>query len=198
MAGLLEQLINSMGAQQVERVLPQSQQQPDKAAAASGAVMSMLVRGLQQKTQTQEGTKSLWDMITKQVQQGNLPQQAPAPGSGTVVQDLPPEVTDEILKNIFGDKASNVEHRMGKVITLDPETTKKIMSAVLPTILGSLFGQAEAAPQASPEALPDILGQARKELDQRQSKSGGIFDMLLDKDHDGDVDLSDLIGIFKG
>jgi hypothetical protein len=33
-------------------------------------------------------------------------------------------------------------------------------------------------------------------MDERQPKSAGIFDAILDQDHDGDVDLEDLAGIF--
>ncbi len=159
MAGLLEQLIQGLGTTPVERTLPKSQQHPDKAAAASGAVMSMLVRGMAEKSKTQEGAKSLWDMLRNQVQQGNLPAQVPAPGSGTVVRDLPPEVTDEILGSIFGENAKNMEHRVGKIITLDPETTKRVIGAVLPSILGGLFGQAESAP--SPARMRCPISSAR-------------------------------------
>ncbi len=135
-------------------------------------------------------------MLKKNVEQGNLPAEAPSQSSGVQVHELDPQVTDEILKGIFGDKAANVENRIGKVVMLDGETTKKIMGAVLPSILGSLFGQAEKSPQESPRALPDILGSARKELEHKQPKSGGFLDAILDRDHDGDVDLGDLAGIF--
>lgn len=198
MADLLDQLIQGLDAQQLEQMLPPSQQHPDSLAAAQGAVTSMLVRGLAEKAGTAEGAGRLWEIIQHQVQQGNLSREAQEPGRGTQVRHLDPSVTDAILEAIFGEKAKDVEHRIGKVITLDPETTKKIIMAVLPVLLSALFGKAEAAPQPSPEALPDILGQARKDLDRRLPKSGGILNSILDRDHDGDVDLGDLIAVFRG
>ena len=33
-------------------------------------------------------------------------------------------------------------------------------------------------------------------MEQRQPKSSQVFDAILDRDHDGDVDLDDLAGIF--
>jgi hypothetical protein len=196
MSRLLEQLIKGLNSQDLTKVVPQAKQDRQQAEAASGAAIGAILRGLQEKTSTPEGQTGLWDMLKKNVEQGNLPAEAPGQSSGVQVHELDPRVTDEILKGIFGDKAANIENRIGKVVMLDGETTRKIMGAVLPSILGGLFGQAEQSPKNSPDALPDILGKARKELETKQPKSGGLLDAILDRDHDGDVDLSDLAGIF--
>jgi hypothetical protein len=89
-----------------------------------------------------------------------------------------------------------VEGAYGRVFTLDPETSKKVFAKVLPAVLGSVFGAAERDPEDSPKALPRIVGGTRQEMEQRQPKAAGIFDAILDRDHDGDVDLADLAGIF--
>ncbi len=96
-------------------------------------------------------------------------------------------------------KSPKVEGGFGKVITLDSEATKKVLGKVLPAVLGGIFGAAEKEPEESPRALPRILGGARTEMEEKQPKSRGIFDTILDRDGDGDVDLSDLsqlAGIF--
>ncbi len=196
MPGLLEQLIVGFKSQNVTKVVPGAEQNSQQAEAVSGAAIGAILRGLHEKVKTTEGQNGLWDLLKKNVEQGNLPAEFPGQSSGVQFHELDPKVTDEILKGIFGDKAANVENRIGKVAMLDGETTKKIIGAVLPSILGGLFGQAEQSPKNSPEALPDILGSARKELEQKQPKSGGLLDAILDRDHDGDVDLSDLAGIF--
>lgn len=194
MAGILEQLIKGLGSQNLDGMLPAEKR--DTATAASGAIMSAIVRGLAEKSKTSEGSGSLWDMLSKHMQQGNLPTTESGQKSGVEVRDLDPKVTDEILSNIFGPNAGQVQGRIGKVITLDEETTKKLMGKLLPSILGGLLGQAGADAKAGPQSLPDIFGKAKKELDEHQSKSGSIFDVILDRDHDGKVDLSDLMDIF--
>ena len=198
MSGILDQLINSLSNEQTKRALPPEQRKSVDSNAASGALLSAVLRGLAQKSQTKEGASSLWDMLTKHAEQGNLPTNSPAAGKGIEVRDLDPKVTDEILGNIFGENADKVQGRLGKVITLDAETTKKLLGAILPSILGGVLGQAKASPEASPQSLPDILGKAREELNKRQPKSGSVFDAILDRDHDGDVDLSDLFGMLGG
>ena len=198
MSGILDALINSLSPEATRKVIPLGQTNAPDPNAAAGAVLSAIVRGMAQKSQTQEGASSLWDMITKHAGQGSQSTNSPASGSGVEVRDMDPKVTDEILSQIFGENAGQVQGRIGKVITLDSETTKKLMGAILPSILGGLLGQAKGQSGASPQSLPDILGKARDELNQRQSKSGGAFDDILDRDHDGDVDLSDLMSILKG
>ena len=109
---------------------------------------------------------------------------------------MDPKVANDMMKVIFGKDAPEVQGGFGKVITLDQETSRKVFEKVLPAILGGVFGAAEKDPEESPQALPRIVGDAKAEMEQRQPKSAGIFEAILDRDHDGDVDLNDLAGIF--
>lgn len=198
MPGLLEALLGD-DTDTVEQVRTHTGNDRKRAETAYGAAVGTILRGLETKSQTKEGAESLWDMLRKQVEQGNLPADAPAAGKGVQVRELDPKAANDMLKVIFGKNAPNVEGAYGKVITLDPEASKKVFAKVLPAVLGGVFGQAERAPEASPQALPKILGGARTELEQRQPKAKGIFDTILDRDGDGDVDMDDLnqlAGIF--
>ena len=159
------------------------------------------MRGLEAKSQTKEGADSIWDMLRKQVEQGNVPSEPPAHNEHVQVKDMDPDQVNDILSVIFGKDAPKVEGGIGKVITLDSEATKKILGKVLPAVLGGIFGQAEKDPEESPRALPKILGGARTEMEEKQPKTRGIFDAILDRDGDGDVDLNDisgLIGVLAG
>jgi hypothetical protein len=137
-------------------------------------------------------------MIQKHVQAGNVPSDAPAPGSGVQVKDMDPKVANDIFKQIFGKDAPDVEGGFAKVITLDPETTKKIFGKILPVVLGQVFGATSKAPGENPKVLPDVLDGAREEMEKRQPKAGGIFSAIFDRNHDGKVDLNDLAGMMGG
>lgn len=197
MSGLLEALLGDE-TETFEQVRAQTGNDPKRAEQAYSAAVGTILSGLEAKSQTQEGAESIWEMIRKQVEQGNIPSEAPSRDGGVQVRDLDPKVANDMLKVIFGENAPAVEGGFGKVITLDPETSRKVFEKVLPAVLGGVFGAAEKAPEESPQALPQILGGARKEIEQRQPKSSGIFEAILDRDHDGDVDLEDLAGIFMG
>jgi hypothetical protein len=84
---------------------------------------------------------------------------------------------------------------LGKVITLDQETSKKVFAKVLPAVLGQIVGATDRHPDDNPRALPKVVSDARQQMERQQPRSAGIFDAILDQDHDGDVDLNDLIGL---
>jgi Bacterial protein of unknown function (DUF937) len=195
MAGLLEALFGA-DTDTIERVSTHTGNDRQRAEQAYSAAAGTILRGLEAKTQSDEGAEDIWDILRKHVEQGNLPAEAPSEGGHVQVRELDPKVANDLLKVIFGKDAPNVEGGFGKVITLDPEASRKIFAKVLPAVLGTIFGAAEKAPEESPQALPKILGDARREMEQRQPKSTGIFEAILDRDHDGDVDLEDLAGIF--
>src|SRR5262245_30135401 len=199
MPGLLEALLGD-DTQTVEQVRRHTNDDPQRAEQAYGAAVGTILRGLEAKSQTEEGAESVWEMIRKQVEQGNVPADAPANaptqgGNRVQTREIDPKTANDMMKVIFGKDAPEVQGGYAKVITLDPETAQKVFAKVLPAVLGGIFGAAERDPQASPQALPRIVGDAKTEMEQRQPKSAGIFEAIFDQDHDGDVDLNDLAGI---
>src|SRR5262245_36812281 len=195
MPGLLEALLGE-DTDTIERLRAHTGNDPKRAEQAYGAAVGTILRGLEAKTQTEEGSDSIWEMLRKQVEQGNVPAEAPSQEGRVQVREMDPKTANDIMKVIFGKDAPEVQGGYAKVVTLDPETSKKIFAKVLPAVLGGIFGATERHPDDNPQALPQVVGDARKEIDQRQPKAAGIFEAILDRDHDGDVDLEDLAGIF--
>jgi hypothetical protein len=196
MAGLLETLFGQ-DAETVQRVRTHTGNDPKRAEQAYGAAVGTILRGIEKKSRTEEGAESIWEMLRKQVEQGNVPNEGQAQGGRAQVRELDPKAANDMLKAIFGKDAPEVEGGFAKVVALDPETSRNIFAKVLPGVLGSIFGEAERDPEDSPKALPKIVANARTEMDQRHPKSAGIFEAIFDRDHDGDVDLDDLAGIFR-
>lgn len=195
MSGLLESLLGEDTAT-IEKVRSHTGNDPKRAEQAYGAAVGTILRGLEVKSQTEEGADGIWEMLRKQIEKGNVPTEAPSERGGVQVRDMDPKAVNDIFKVIFGKNAPEVEGGFGKVITLDPETSRKVFEKVLPAVLGGVFGAAERDPEDTRQALPRIIGDARKEIEERQPKSAGVFQAILDQDHDGDVDLEDLAGIF--
>jgi hypothetical protein len=194
MAGLLEALFGH-DTETVEQLRTYTGDRK-KAEQAYGAAAGTILRGVEQKSQTKEGAESVWDMIRKQVEKGNVKTDPSSPDSGVQVRDMDQKEVNDMMKVIFGDKAPQVEGGFGKVITLDPETSKKVFAKVLPAVLGQVFGETERHPDENPRALPKVVADARQQIERQQPKSSGIFEAILDQDHDGDIDLEDLAGLF--
>jgi hypothetical protein len=195
MSGLLEALFGE-DTQTVDRVQTHIGDDRKRAEQAYGAAVGTILRGVEKKSQTKEGAESIWDMLREQVEKGNVPSDAPSQRGGVQVRELDPKTANDMMKVIFGKDAPNVEGGFAKVITLDPETSSKIFAKVLPTVLGTIFGAAEQDPDESPKALPRVVKDARTEMESQRPKSTGVFDAILDIDHDGDVDLEDVAGFF--
>jgi hypothetical protein len=195
MAGLLEALFGH-DTETVEKLRTYTGDDRQRAEQAYGAAAGTILRGVEEKSQTKEGAEGILEMIRKQIEKGNVKTDPSSPGGGVQVRDMDEKEANDMMKVIFGDKAPHVQGGFGKVITLDPETSKKVFAKVLPAVLGQVFGETERHPDENPRALPKVVADARQQMERQQPKSAGIFDAILDQDHDGDGDLSDLAGLF--
>jgi hypothetical protein len=195
MSGLLEALFGE-DTQTVEQVRNHAGIDRKRAEQAYSAAAGTILRGIEAKSQTKEGADSIWDMLRNQVEKGNVPPEAPSQRGNVQVKELDPKTANEMMRAIFGNDAPQVEGGFAKVVTLDPETSRKVFEKVLPSVLGGIFGATESDPEDSPKALPKVVANARTQMEQQQPKSAGVFDAILDRDHDGDVDLEDLAGFF--
>jgi hypothetical protein len=195
MAGLLEAILGQ-DTNTVDQLRVHTGNDAHRAEQAYCAAVGTILRGLEAKTKTAEGRKSIWDTLRKHVEKGTVPPDMPSGERGVHVKDMDPTIANEMLKAIFGKDAPEVQGGFAKVITLDPETSRKVFAKVLPSVLGGIFGAAERDPEDSSKALPRIIGDARNEMEERQPKSTNVFNAIFDRDHDGDVDLEDLAGIF--
>jgi hypothetical protein len=207
MPGLLEALLGS-DTETIEDVRTNTGVDRKRAQQAYGAAVGTILRGLETKTQTEEGAESVWDLIRREVEKGTVPANAPSgnlpsadapaghPKSGVQVRDMDQNTINDFMKVIFGKDAPKVEGAYGKVITLDPATSRKVFEKVLPAVLGGVFGAAKQHPDDDVRALPQVVGDTRRQMEQRQPAAADIFSTILDRDGDGDVDLEDLAGIF--
>jgi hypothetical protein len=195
MAGLLEALFGT-DVSTVEQLRNYTGNDSKRAEQAYGAAAGTILRGVEKKSQTKEGAASILEMIRKQVENGSVQTDSSSHGRGVQVRDMKPDEADEMMKAIFGENAPKVEGGLAKVITLDPEASKKVFAKVLPAVLGQVFGATERHPDENSTALPKVVADARQEMDRQQPRSAGVFEAILDQDHDGDVDLEDLVGLF--
>jgi|SoiMetStandDraft_5_1073268.scaffolds.fasta_scaffold252875_1 hypothetical protein len=193
MAGLLDAIFGH-DTQTIDDLRQHTGDDPDRAEQAYGAAAGTILRGVEQKSQTKQGAENILDMIRKQIEKGNVKTDSD-PNSGVQVRDMDENEVNDMMHGIFGDKAPNVQGAFGKVITMDPETSKKVFAKVLPAVLGQIFGATDRHPDDNPRALPKVVSGARQEMERQQPRSAGIFDAILDRDGDGDVDLNDLVGL---
>src|SRR5262245_38836169 len=101
MPGLLEALLGG-DTSTIDKVRAHTDDDPDRAEQAYSAAAGTILRGLETKSQTKEGAGSIWDMLKKHVEQGNVPAESPSQGGGAEVRDMDPKTANDIMKVIFG------------------------------------------------------------------------------------------------
>ena len=104
MSGLLESLFGE-DTDTVEQVRAHTGNDRKRAEQAYNAAAGTILRGLEAKSQTQEGAESIWEMLRKQAEQGNIPANAPSQGSRVQVKELDPKTANDMMKAIFGKDA---------------------------------------------------------------------------------------------
>jgi hypothetical protein len=162
MSGLLEALLGD-DPKTIDRVRAHTGNDPKRAEQAYTAAAGTILRGLEAKSQTEEGAASIWDLLRKQVEKGSVPSDAPSRG-GVNVRDMEPQEVTDFMKVLFGKDAPQVQGGFGRVITLDPEASRKVFEKVLPAVLGGIFGAAERDPAANRRRCAPRNGRAATEV----------------------------------
>jgi hypothetical protein len=110
----------------------------------------------------------------------------------------------QILGHIFGGRQPRAEQGLGQVTGLGGDKAGMLLRLLAPIVMAYLakrmFGQRQSAAiagdgsqSASPQVLGDILGQEHQRVSQQGGAAGGLLGAVLDRDGDGDVDVSDLL-----
>ena len=110
----------------------------------------------------------------------------------------------QILGHIFGDRDQTAAQGLGTTTGLGGDRANMLLKVLAPIVLAYLakrmFSQRGATTptadfQASPQALGEVLGQEERRISQEGGLGGGLLGAVLDRDRDGDVDFSDLLGL---
>jgi len=107
----------------------------------------------------------------------------------------------QILGHIFGNREQDAAQGLGAATGLGSSQANTLLKILAPIVLAYLAKRmfakegTGATSQASPQVLGKVLGQEEQQIKQQGGLGGGLLGAVLDRDHDGDVDFSDLLGL---
>ncbi len=175
---------------------------PTQLAAAVSAALPLLIGALDRNTSQSQGASELFGALQRDHRDLNQ-----------VAAQAPEASVDSsrMLGHIFGDRQPRAEQTLGQVTGVGPDKSRMLMRWLAPIVLGYLAkrmfdkrqgatadqtGDAagDATGATGPQVLGDILGAEKRQIGQ-QGGLGGVLSGVLDRDRDGDVDISDLIGL---
>ncbi len=185
---LFEDILGMLGQGDVDEVAKEAGASRAQTEAATGAAVGALLKGLEENSRDQKSAEAMLEALRRDHAQFN-------PSDVKVVtKTLNQEDTSKILRHIFGEKQAKVERQLGNASGVGQEGMSKILKSLAPIVMGMLAKRgAESNVQSGPD-LSKWLGQEQRQL-QEKKKELGFLDSLLDRDHDGDVDLGDMAGM---
>lgn len=192
--------------QQISRQLGIDQSQ---AAGAVGAALPLLMGALGKNASQPQGAEALFGALQKDHAGGG----GIGDLLGMVLGGAQSRQTDGagVLGHIFGGQQARAEQSLGAATGLGGDRAGQLMKILAPIVMAYLAkrmfggndggsGQASALGGGNPTAdiLGAVLGQEQQQVRQQGGIGGGLLGAVLDKDGDGDVDLSDMLKLGGG
>lgn len=112
-----------------------------------------------------------------------------APGGG-----LAGGIGGAILGHIFGNRRGQAEQGLGQTTGLGGVNAGQLMAMLAPIVM-AVLARMNKQQDLGPGGLSDMLGQDSQRTRQAGGIGGGLLGAVLDRDGDGDVDLSDLLNV---
>jgi hypothetical protein len=175
-----------------------------QAQAAVAAALPLLLGALGRNTQQPQGANSLFEALGRDhagIGLGNARNGAIAGGGDG----------GSILGHIFGRRQGSAEQGLGTATGLGSERAGALLRLLAPVVMAYVAKQMyerrhandaattpaeipSATATASPTSLSSMLGREGVNIAQRGGIGSKLLSAVLDRDHDGDVDFSDLAG----
>lgn len=99
-----------------------------------------------------------------------------------------------ILGHIFGNRRGQAEQGLGQTTGLGGANAGQLMAMLAPIVMAVLARMSQQK-GLNPGGLSDMLGGETRRTREAGGIGGGLLGAVLDRDGDGDVDLSDLLNM---
>jgi hypothetical protein len=112
-------------------------------------------------------------------------------------QAAPQSAGEKILRHVLGGQQQRATQGLGQATGLGGDGAGKLLAMLAPIVM-QILAQKTQQNNWSPDQLGGALGQQRQAVQQEGGLAGGLMNAVLDKDGDGDVDLSDMLSLGAG
>ena len=183
--------------QQISRQLGIDQNQ---AAGAVSAALPLLMGALGKNASQPQGAEALFGALQKDHTGGG----GIGDLLGMVLGGAQSRQTDGagMLGHILGGQQGRAEQHLGEATGLGGDRAGMLMKILAPIVMAYLakrmFNGDESGGSPTADILGAVLGREQQQVRQQGGLAGGLLGAVLDKDGDGDVDLSDMLKLGGG
>jgi hypothetical protein len=199
-SSLTDELASQLQGAPLQQISQQLGIDPSQANAAIGAALPLLMGALGRNASQPQGAEALFGALQKDHAGLDIGSVLGAVlGGGGQGQ--------QILGHVFGNRTPRAQQALGQATGLGGDKANLLLRWLAPIVMAYLakrmFEQRHTddtqagvpADASTPQVLGDILGQEQQRIGQQDGLGGGVLNAVLDKDGDGDVDLSDLMKV---
>ena len=168
-----------------------------QAASAVAAALPLLLGALGRNTRQPDGARNLFGALERD-HMGQDPQSV----LGSAVEGG--QQGDRILRHVFGAREPVATQGLATASGVAPDHAQMLLRWLAPVAMAyvakQLFerrqrsGAAATEAPASPDDLRQKLDREQQQIQAKGGIGGGLLSAVLDRNHDGRVDFSDLLG----
>ena len=186
MSQILDMLTQQLGGENMKKIGSQIGADENTTQGAISASLPLLLNAISKNASNENGANDLSGALSRDHDgsildnlQGYLNNSDTSAGEG-------------ILKHVLGSRQGTVQSGLSKSSSLDPSSIGKLMGMLAPVVMGTL-GKVKREQNLDAQSLAGFLGKEKEEMERAEPNAMGFIGNLLDADHDGDVDASDLL-----
>lgn len=205
MSTMTQDLLAQLQGAPLQQISQQLGIDQNQASSAVGAALPLLMGALGKNASQPQGAEALFGALQKDHAGGG----GIGDLLGAVLGGAQSRQTNGagMLGHIFGGQQARAEQSLGAATGLGGDRAGQLMKILAPIVMGYLAkrmfsGNASGGGNPTADLLGAVLGQEQQQVRQQGGIGGGLLGVVLDKDGDGDVDLSDVLklggGLFGG
>lgn len=189
MSGIMDLLREQLGGHVMAQISTALGTQNDTTKKAIGAALPVIVGALARNAKQPGGA----DDVSRAVQKDH---------DGSIFDNLSGFLRNAqrgpggaILGHVLGARRDSVEHQVSRATGMPAPSTNRLMEMLAPMVMGAL-GQKRREQDLGSVGLAGLLDEESRHLE-RKPEARGVRS-LLDRDGDGDIDLTDLANGMSG
>lgn len=205
MSTMTQDLLAQLQGAPLQQISQQLGIDQNQASSAVGAALPLLMGALGKNASQPQGAEALFGALQKDHAGGG----GIGDLLGAVLGGAQSRQTNGagMLGHIFGGQQARAEQSLGAATGLGGDRAGQLMKILAPIVMGYLAkrmfsGNAGSGGNPTADLLGAVLGQEQQQVREQGGIGGGLLGAVLDKDGDGDVDLSDVLklggGLFGG
>ena len=183
---LIGGLLEALGPRAMKNLANPIGSEPDQVHAAVQAALPILLGALARNAQDPDGAVALHDAIEQDHSKLDIADVLGSVSAGGGDGEA-------ILRHVLGSRQSAAAEGVSQFAGIGRGQALQLLKMLAPLVLSYLARRSRGGGM-SPQGLGALLGQQSQQLEAQGGVGGRLMNAVLDRDGDGDVDVTDILG----